>query len=175
MSQWELSEDLATDNGNDSKVIFMVTITYNVWAWIESKEEKLSVFRYFIDCMMQKPHSSLVKSVTMSLPVTPYELLRCIHKLNEEKYSTWRNRTTFTLRREKVWSIVDSLSTMYWHTFAHREQSSQLLIHLDVQDTNILERDCLRSNYGSCCSCSQCAHGGSLSRQPLGGSPRGPP
>jgi hypothetical protein len=42
----------------------------------------------------------------MNNQVSPYEL-RHVDKLDGENYSTWRTRITFTLKREKLWSIVD--------------------------------------------------------------------
>ena len=57
----------------------------------------------------------------------------------------------------------------------HQDQSPQLLIDLDVRSVYILKQDYLHSNYGTCCSCSQCIHGSDPPCQPFGGGSHGPP
>ena len=44
--------------------------------------------------------------MTINLQISPYEL-RFVDELDEENYSMWRTWISFTLRREKLWSIVD--------------------------------------------------------------------
>lgn len=61
MSQLHLSEDVATNNGNNNKVINMVIVKKNIQAQIDPKEENFIFFHEFTNSMMQKLRPSLLK------------------------------------------------------------------------------------------------------------------